>query len=76
MAGIQTFSNYEILSLIETWRDLNIEGLLDKKVKLSKVLDLVMKEQKKKGFSRNKEHIHQKIKSLKGEFEIVSIILY
>ena len=43
MAGIKNFSNIEILSLIETWRDLNIEGLLDKKAKIATISDLVMR---------------------------------
>ena len=76
MAGINNFSNLEILSLIETWRDLNIEGLLDKKAKIATVSDLVMREHNKRGYDRTGEQVRRKIKSLKNEFKKVSIILY
>ena len=76
MAGIKNFSNLEILSLIETWRDLNIEGLLDKKAKIATVSDLVMREHNKRGYDRTGEQVRRKIKSLKNEFKKVSIILY
>ena len=76
MAGIKNFSNLEILSLIETWRDLNIEGLLDKKAKIATVSDLVMREHNKRGYDRTGEQVRRKFKSFKNEFKKVSIILY